>query len=158
MLTSMLKVKQLTEQTGQSFTVFTVDQQLHRIAVEIQWAMPKLFPSNFIVRLGGMHMLSNFIGAVGNLMVETGLQEILSSVFAGVSKMLMGKKFPMCLRALRMVVEAILTPIIKFANCYEDLLQILEERALQSRTCKLWLDCLVKPMFIMMAYVRAERE
>ena len=40
MLTSMLKVKQLTEQTGQSFTVFTVDQQLHRITVEIQWAMP----------------------------------------------------------------------------------------------------------------------
>ena len=105
-----------------------------------------------------MHMLSNFIGAVGNLMVETGIQEISSSVFAGVSKMLMGKKFPMCLRALRMVVEAILAPIIKFANGYDDLLQILEERALQSRTCKLWLDCLVKPMFIMMAYVRAERE
>ena len=103
-------------------------------------------------------MLSNFIGAVGNLMVETGIQEISSSVFAGVSKMLMGKKFPMCLRALRMVVEAILAPIIKFANGYDDLLQILEERALQSRTCKLWLDCLVKPMFIMMAYVRAERE
>ena len=40
MLTSMLKVKQLTEQTGQGFTVFTVDQQLHRIEVEIQWAMP----------------------------------------------------------------------------------------------------------------------
>ena len=50
-------------------------------------------------------MLMSFIEAVGNLMAETGLSDIMSSAFAGVQKMLTGKKFPMCMRALRMVVE-----------------------------------------------------
>ena len=38
-----------------------------------------------------MHMLMSFIGAVGNLMAETGLSDIMSSAFAGVHKMLTGK-------------------------------------------------------------------
>ena len=111
-LTSMLQVKQLSEAAGQQFTVFTLDQQLYRYAVEIQWALPGLFPlSTFFVRLGGMHFLMGFIGAVGNLMTETGLADIMSSAFGGVRKMLSGKKFPMCMRALRMVVEVILIPV-----------------------------------------------
>ena len=43
-LTSMLHVKRLTEASGQPFTVFTLDQQLYRYAVEIQWALPDAFP------------------------------------------------------------------------------------------------------------------
>ena len=57
-------------------------------------------------------MLMSFIGAVGNLMAETGLSDIMSSAFGGVHKMLTGNKFPMCMQALRMVVEVILEPII----------------------------------------------
>ena len=108
MLTSTIQVKQLTEQTGQTFTLFTANQQLHRIAVEFQWAMSELFPSNFITRLGGMHMLLNFIDAVGNPMVDSGIYAILSADFAGVSKMLIGKEFPMRMCALHIVVEIIL--------------------------------------------------
>ncbi len=101
-LTSMLKVKRLSELAGQSFTLLTFDQQLYRYAIEIQWALPEVFPpSSFMVRLGGMHMLMSFIGSVGNLMTETGLADILSSAFGGVHKMLIGKNFPMCMRALR---------------------------------------------------------
>ena len=52
-LTSMLQIKRLSEATGQPFTLFTLDQQLYRYAVEIQWALPELFPpSSFILRLG----------------------------------------------------------------------------------------------------------
>ena len=160
-LTSMLQVKRLSEAAGQPFTVFTLDQQLYRYAVEIQWALPDVFPpSAFLVRLGGMHMLMSFIGTVGNLMTETGLADIMSSAFAGVHKMLLGKKFPMCMRALRMVVEVILIPIIDDheVHCNDAFMANLEARALKSKTCKLWLDCLVKPVLLMMAYVRAERE
>ena len=105
-------------------------------------------------------MLMSFIGAVGNLMAETGLADIISSAFAGVHKMLIGKKFPMCMRALRMVVEVILEELIKElkVQCYDVLMASLEERAQKSRTCKLWLECLIKPVLLMMAYVRAERE
>ncbi|KAL8583211.1 hypothetical protein ACOMHN_053724 [Nucella lapillus] len=107
-----------------------------------------------------MHTLMNFIGTTGNLMADTGLADILSSVFAGVKKMLIGKKFMKCLRALRMVVEVILEPILEdpSVQCYDDLMENLENRARKSRTCRLWLDCLIKPTFIMMAFVRAERE
>ena len=160
-LTSMLQVQRLTEMAGQAFTVLTFDQQLHRIAFEIQMAHPEKFPTEkFILRIGGMHLLTNFIGAIGNLMADTGLADILAAVFAGTQKMLLGKKFPQCLRALQMVVEALLIPIFRENDIqsHEDLMKKLEKRANQSRTCKLWLDCLIKPMFIMMVYVRAERE
>ena len=76
--------------------------------------LPEIFPpTSFILRLGSMHMLMSFIGAVGNLMTETGLAVIMSSVFAGVHKMLVGKKFPICMRALRIVFEVILEPVLK---------------------------------------------
>ena len=100
-LTSMLHIKRLSESTGKQFTLFTLDQQLYRYAVEIQWALPEVFPPfSFILRLGGMHMLISFIAAVWNLMTETGLADIMSSAFAGVHKMLVGKKIPMCMRSL----------------------------------------------------------
>jgi len=35
----------------------------------------------------------SFIGAVGNLMTETGLADIMSSAFGGVHKILPGKSF-----------------------------------------------------------------
>ena len=138
MLTSMLQMKRLSESTGQPFTIFTLDQQLYRYAVEIQWALPDVFPpTSFIIRLGGMHMLMSFIGAVGNRMKETGLADIMSSAFAGVNKMLIGKKFPMCMRALRMVVvlQQILNELT--VQCYDTFIASLEERAQKSRTCRI---------------------
>ena len=70
-LTSMLQVKRLSEAAGQPFTIFTLDQQLYKYAIEIQWALPDVFPqSTFFVRLGGMHMLMSSIGAIGNLNVR----------------------------------------------------------------------------------------
>ena len=71
-------------------------------------------------------MLMSFVGAIGSLMTETGLSEVLKSVFGGVEKMLTGKKFPMNMRAMR--------------------------------TSKMWVDAFIKPILIMMLYVRAERE
>ena len=160
-LTSMLHIKRLSESTGQQFTLFTLDQQLYRYAVEIHWTLPEVFPpSSFILRLGGMHMLMSFIGAVGNLMTETGLADIMSSAFAGVHKVLVGKKFPMCMRALRMVVDVILEPVLKEleVRCCDTFIGNLEEKTQKSRTCRLWLDSLTKPVLLMMSYVRAERE
>ena len=47
----------------------------------------------------------SLFGAVGTLMSNTGLTEIMQTTFGGVPKMLSGKKFPQNVRALRMVVE-----------------------------------------------------
>ena len=105
-------------------------------------------------------MLMSFIAAVGNLMTETGLADIMSSAFAGVHKVLEGKKFLMCMRALRMVVEVILEAALKEleVGCCDTFIANLEEKPQKSRTCTLWLDSQIKPVLLMMSYVRAERE
>ena len=91
MLTAMIEAQRLTNERGQAYTIFTNDQQLYRIVVNIPWVYSELF-LNFIPRLGGMHALMSFVGAVGTLMIDTGLEPILSVAFGGVSKMLSGKK------------------------------------------------------------------
>ena len=100
----------------------------------------------------------SFIGAVGTLMGNTGLREIMQTAFGGVPKMLTGKKFPQNMRALRMVVEELLSSIIVTSEDYEQLMSILNDKANKSRTAKLWTDNLIKPVFLMMIFVRAERE
>ena len=68
------------------------------------WAYPERF-TKFIPRLGGMHTLMNFVGAVGTLMSDSGLEDVMKAAFGGVAKMLSGKNFPQNFRALCMVVE-----------------------------------------------------
>ena len=77
-------------------------------------------------------------------MAGIGIQEILSTAFGGVLKMLSGKKYPQNVRALGMLVD--------------DLQEALNAIAAQSRTSKLWLDCLIKSVFKILQYTRAERE
>ena len=108
-LTALMEAVTLTEETGQKYTIITFDQQLYKILIDIKWAYPEKV-KNVIVRLGGMHFLMSYV-CIGKLNVNTGLQEILESAFAGVEKMLMGNKyFPQNVRAFRMVVEEILRP------------------------------------------------
>ena len=56
--------------------------------------------SDIILRLGGMHFLMSFVDSVGTLMSNSGLEELLSSAFGGVNKMLTGKNFPQNVQAL----------------------------------------------------------
>jgi hypothetical protein len=58
----------------------------------------------------------SFVGAVGTLMAESGLSDVLSAVFGGVPKMLSGKKFPQNVRALRMLSEEVLRQIFECAD------------------------------------------
>ena len=55
-----------------------------------------------------MHTQMNSIGSIGSLMAESGLYELLNSTFAGVQKMIFGKKFLQNMRALRIVAEELL--------------------------------------------------
>lgn len=157
MMTAMCEAQRLTNECGQTYTVFTADQQLYRVMLNVIWVQPDLFPK-FVPRLGGMHMLMSFVGCVGVLMANSGLEELLKAAFGGVARMLAGKNFPQNVRALRMVCEAVLCDIVLDVEDYNSLMQILEMRARQSRTVKLWLDCLIKPVLIMMLFIRAERE
>ena len=157
MKTAMVHAQHITALTGQEWTIFTCDQQLYKVVVNILWHEPELFPK-FVPRLGGMHCLMSFVGAVGALMAGSGLEDVLKSTFAGVPKLLSGKKFPENIRALRIVVEEVLRPVLDKVDNIDTLMTVLETTSRQSRTTKLWVDCLIKPVLIIMSFVRAERE
>jgi len=105
-------------------------------------------------------MLMSSVGSVGTLMTDSRLGHILESTFAGVPKMLNGKKFPQNVRALRIVIKELLRMSFlenRFQR-YSEFEDYLDKTATESRTSRLWVDCLIKPVLIIMMYVRAERE
>ena len=87
MLTAMVEAERLVKSTGQDIVVFTCDQQLYQVAVNITWANPERF-QNFVLRLGGMHFIMNFIGCVGTLIADTCLSDVRECAFGGVPHML----------------------------------------------------------------------
>ena len=111
-------------------------------------------------RLRGMHTLMSFSGPVGTLMQGSGHSELLESTVAGVTKMLSGKKFPQNIRAMRLVLEEMLRSIMSDSSIstMEELLTRLDHAASASNTSKLWVDCFIKPVFIMMMHIEAKRE
>ena len=156
-MTAMTEAMRITHGCGQEYTVFTTDQQLYRVTLNVLWSHPSTF-QKFIPRLGGMHMLMSFVGCVGKLMANSGLDVVMKSAFGGVPKMLLGKNFPQNTRALRIVVEEILNPLVKESTSFDNLMDLLKDKSQQSRTAKLWVECLIKPVFLMMMFVKAERE
>ena len=127
--------------------------------MRIIWQDPDAFP-NFVPRLGGMYMLIRFVGAIGTIMAGSGLEEILKSAFAGVQKMLTGKKFPEYVKALRILMEKMLRPFLRNQDIETmgQLKRYLELKATQNRTTKMWVECFINPLIIIMQFVRAERE
>ena len=157
--TAMMLAVRETQESGQQYTVFTADQQLYKVAVDVSWVYPNLFPkTKFIIRLGGMHLLMNFLGCVGKLMTNTGLEEVLSCAFGSVKKMLIGKYFPQNIRALRMVLEELISPILQTVTSYDGLTARLKEMRAISNTAKVWVDAFVSPMLTVLLYIRAEKE
>ena len=93
-MTAMTEARRITNSNGQKHMIFTCDQQLYKLFVDIKWVYPEIFP-NFIPRFGGMHLLMSFKGCIGTLTANKGLEEILNKTFSSVKKILSGKKFPM---------------------------------------------------------------
>ena len=139
MFTAMVEAERLVLSTGQNIVMFTCDQQLYKVAVNITWAYPDQF-QNFVLRLGGMHFIMNFIGCVGTLMADTGLSKVMECAFGGVAHMLNGKRFPQNFRALRMVVEELLRNMVQEIDDPNDLMSTLQDKAAESKTTKLWVD------------------
>ena len=84
----------------------------------------------------------------------------MNARFSGIAKMLNGKKCSQNVRALCIIVDELLRKIIqdsKVASCDEIMLH-LNYISGKSRTAKLWVNIVIKSVFIMMLYIRAERE
>jgi len=94
----------------------------------------------------------SFVGCAGTLVDDSELYEIMASTFGGVSKMLNGKKFSQNTRALRLVVEELLRTLFNTEDLtgYHDLKRAFEAVAHDNRTAKIWIDYLIRAVFIMM--------
>lgn len=57
-----------------AYTVITFDQAIYFKAKEIQWLKPEEC-SNFIIRLGGFHIMLNFLKVIGQHMMNSGLHD-----------------------------------------------------------------------------------
>ena len=120
--TAIVMAVKETKSSGQAYTVFTADQQLYKVAVDVSWVYPDLFPKKtFTIRSGDMHLLMNFIGCVSKLMDNTGLEDVLSCAFGYVKKMLIGKYLTQNLRALRMLLEELMLTIFPDIDNFDEL-------------------------------------
>ena len=81
----------------------------------------------------------SYIGSVGVLVAETGMKEILVKAFGGVPKMLTGKKYPWNFRALRVLIEEVLRPLLKDGKItsHSQILNELEDKSKSIQTTKL---------------------
>ena len=151
-LTVMHEAERITVQAGQEFTVFTLDQQLYKVALDVIWS-DALRWNHMIPRLGGMHWLMSFRGCVGVLMENSGLVPWLQSAFASVQKVMTGKKVPMNMRALRFTVIELLKGFINDVYYYEDLEKRVEYLAQKSMIAEHWINNLIWPVFLMMPFL-----
>ena len=74
--------------------------------------------------------------------------------------MITGKKYPQNVRALRIVVEELLKKVItnEPIESHTQLMDFLEKSSQKSLTTKLWVDVLIKGVFLLMNFQKAERE
>ena len=72
--------------------------------------------------------------------------------------MLIGKKLPMNIRALLLVILELLRGLVDEIVDYDDLIFFLDSLAIKSYLAKHWVNNLIKPILIMMLYVRGERQ
>ena len=105
-----------------------------------------------------MYLLTSFVGAVGTLMANSGLDELMNSAFEVSPKCYPERIFPMNVRRLRVVVEERLRHRIHTFTSYDEMMIKLEEISNESRTAKYWVLNFIKPVLLMMMYIRAERE
>jgi len=63
----------------QKHSVITFDQAIYKIAKEIQWNKPTEFSST-IIRVGGFHILMNYMAALGKMVKSSASPKFLCTV------------------------------------------------------------------------------
>jgi hypothetical protein len=156
-LTSLKYIEEFIKSHGQKYMHLVVDLQLFKVAIQIKWSDPTRW-KYLLVRPGGMHTLMSFLGCVGVLMKDTGLEDILNVAYNGVSSMLSGKAWPKALRGFRMVLTGLLSDYVLAGIDTYDAIEEKLESARSSKTGCLWVDCFIYPVLLAHMFIRAERE
>ena len=108
--TILARCKYISELLGQKYTVVTFDQAIYCKAKEIVWMKDNEF-RNTIIRLGGFHIIMNFMKAIGQHLDGSGLKEAWteSSVFGETTagQMMDGSAYNKAVRGHKIAVEAL---------------------------------------------------
>jgi len=102
----------------------TFDQPLYQKAAAIL-SDQSTFPdaNRIVLRLGGFHLLMSFMGALGNIMAGSGLEELLASVYAegAVPLMMKGKAYSRALRAHSLIHAALTKLLLESSQSHIDI-------------------------------------
>ena len=82
----MYMMKSLTE-LGMTYIHLPPDMQLYIQAMQIKWNEPQAF-DKLILRPGVMHIVQNICGCIGQLMMGSGLADLIGSAFGGVGSIM----------------------------------------------------------------------
>ena len=155
-LTVMHEAKRITVQAGQEFTVFTLDQQLYKVALDVIWSDALRWNQPYDSKTWWYALAYELHRLCWCSNGKSGLVPWLQSAFASVPKMMTGKKFPMNIRALRFAVMELLKGFIDDVYSYEDLEKRMEYLAQKSMIAEHWINNLIRAVFLMMLFVRAD--
>ena len=127
--TTLLEAVKRSKLCGQNHTIITFDQPLYYKAKDIIAACKDETFSNVFIRLGGFHLLLSFLGSVGFLMKGSGLQDLLSEVYAmkSTEKILEGHAYSRAVRAHSLVHCSLTKLIFEEINFTDQEKKIVQE-------------------------------
>ena len=92
----------VSEELGSEYCILTCDQAIYEIVLGLQTKDPEVY-DKLILRMGGFHIAMNFMGAIGNLMRQTGLEDLFTEggicLPGTANKIMSGKDYYQMLRA-----------------------------------------------------------
>ena len=80
----LCKLVEIAQKFNQKHILVTADMVIYAKAVQVVWNKPGILAGKVTMRLGGMHMILAYIGAIGKLYCDGGLLSLLvdSNVYA----------------------------------------------------------------------------
>ena len=109
--TVLLQLKKIMGILGQKHSIITFDLAIYKVAKEVVWSRPQEF-QHTIIRLGGFHVILNYLGALGNMLNSSGVIGLMSEsgVFTNttIKHILAGGNYKRGVRFHKLLYEALL--------------------------------------------------
>ncbi|KAK4877224.1 hypothetical protein RN001_009730 [Aquatica leii] len=144
--TTMKRCSDIAAKLNNNYTIITFDQAIYHKAKEIQWLKFDEC-SHFVIRLGGFHIMMNFLKAIGQHMDNSGLTDVwLESDLYGDSTVIgimKGKQWNKAIRAHKLTYESLLRILLPMfetwlMECKSDNIHVVNKSRLMANSiCKI---------------------
>ena len=141
-LTAICNIEAISHRAAQQLALHIYDKQLFRDTSIAMWDDLARW-KYFCPRIDGMYWLMNFVGSVGKQMKNSELDRLIKTTFSCVDKLLIGKKFPINIRALRLVAIELLRTLTDEDTTQNDITTILQDLSNKSWLAKHWIGMMM---------------